>query len=377
MQAELNRFKRFVTMSADRRTGLRAPKLEKAARLADVAKAAGVSQGTVSNVFNRPQLVREEVREHVHEVARSIGYLGPDPRGRMLRAGKANAIGVATAEPLSNFFLDPFARTLMEGMAEACDAAGAGLSLVSAKNDERLAWNIESALVDGFVLLCIEGGERLVRLTRARRLPFVALALGKSDPTVSAVGTDDYAGARLAAEHLCALGHRHFAVLALEFVDDHVGWVTDAEIEGAIYSTARERRRGYFDVLQAHGVDVSTVPVWETTNDRPSTTAGLEAIFARAPAPTALLCMSDRVALFALEWLAARGLDVPGEVSVVGYDGVRESATSSPPLTTVRQPIAEIGKRAVEMILKASDTVQHEVLEVDFVVRGSTAPPKS
>jgi DNA-binding LacI/PurR family transcriptional regulator len=312
----------------------------------------------------------------VHEVAKSIGYSGPDPRGRLLRAGKVNAIGVATAEPLSNFFEDPFARTLMEGMAEACDAAGAGLSLVSAKNDERLAWNIESALVDGFVLLCIEGGERLVRLTRARRLPFVALALGKSDPTVSAVGTDDYAGARLAAEHLCALGHRRFAVLALEFVDDHVGWVTQTEIEGAIYSTARERRRGYFDVLAAHGVDVSTVPVWETVNDRASTAAGLEAIFAHGPAPTALLCMSDRIALFALEWLAAHGHDVPGDISVVGYDGVREAATSSPPLTTVSQPIAAIGKRAVEMILKATDTVQHEVLDVEFVVRGSTAPPK-
>lgn len=363
-------------MPTDRRTGLRAPQLEKAARLADVAKAAGVSQGTVSNVFNRPALVREEVREHVHEVARAIGYRGPDPKGRLLRAGKVNAIGVATAEPLRNFFEDPFARTLMAGMSEACDAAGAGLSLVSAKNDEKLAWNIESALVDGFVLLCIEGGERLVQLTRARRLPFVALALGKSDPTISAVGTDDYAGARLAAEHLCALGHRRFAVLALEFVDDHVGWVTEAEIEGAIYSTARERRQGYFDVLAAHGIDVSTVPVWETTNDAPSTHAGLEAIFAGGRAPTALLCMSDRVALYALEWLAAHGHNVPGDISVVGYDGVRESATSSPPLTTVSQPIAEIGKRAVEMILRSSDTVQHETLPVDFIVRRSTAPPK-
>jgi DNA-binding LacI/PurR family transcriptional regulator len=356
---------------------LRSTKLEKVARLADVAKAAGVSQGTVSNVFNRPELVREEVREHVREVAQSIGYGGPDPKGRLLRAGKVNAIGVATAEPLRSFFEDPFSRTLMEGMAEACDAAGAGLSLVSAKNDERLAWNIESALVDGFVLLCIEGGERLVRLTRARRLPFVALALGKTDPTVSSVGTDDYAGARLAAEHLCALGHRRFAVLALEFVDDHVGWVTEAEVEGAIYSTALDRRRGYFDVLRAHGVDVSSVPIWETANDAATTTAGLEAIFALGPMPTALLCMSDRIALYALEWLAVRGLDVPRDISVVGYDGVREAATSSPPLTTVHQPIAEIGRRAVQLILSGTDTVQREVLELEFIVRASTAPPKS
>ena len=84
----------------------------------------------------------------------------------------------------------------MRGMSEACDSAGAGLALVSAKNDERLAWNILSALVDGFVLLCIEGGERLVELTRERKLPFIALALGKPDETVSAVGIDDYQGGR-------------------------------------------------------------------------------------------------------------------------------------------------------------------------------------
>src|SRR6476620_4860800 len=135
-------------------------------KLSDVAKAAGVSQGTASNAFSRPQLVREEVRERVRAAARDLGYAGPDPKGRLLRAGKVNAVGVATAEPLSYFFEDPFARELMQGMSEACDSAGAGLALVSAKNDERLAWNIQSALVDGFVLLCIEGGERLVELTR-------------------------------------------------------------------------------------------------------------------------------------------------------------------------------------------------------------------
>jgi len=372
----LNRFKELVTISPIRRTGLRSTTVAKTARLADVAKAAGVSQGTVSNVFNRPELVREEVREHVHEVAKSIGYRGPDPKGRLLRAGKFNAIGVATAEPLRYFFEDPFAKLVMQGMSEACDAAGAGLSLVSAHNDERLAWNIESALVDGFVLLCIEGGERLVELTRARQVPFVALALGKPDPTVSAVGADDYAGARLAAEHLVTLGHRRFAVLALEFVDNHVGFVSEAEAARGIYSTSRDRLRGYFDVLGAHGVDTSSVPIWETENEKRSVVAGLEAIFAGTTPPTALLCMSDLVALHALDWLRERRLSVPGDVSVVGYDGIAEAVTSLPPLTTVTQPIIEIGRRAVEIILGGAETVQRETLPVEFTVRASTAPPK-
>jgi len=352
-------------------------KLERAARLADVAKAAGVSQGTVSNVFNRPQVVREEVREHVREVARQIGYRGPDPKGRLLRAGKVNAIGVATFEPLSYFFEDPFARTLMQGISEACDKAGAGLSLVSAQNPERLTWNVESALVDGFVLLCIEEGDRLVELTRARQLPFVALALGKPDPTISAVGSDDFAGAKLAAEHICGLGHRNIAVLALEFVDDRFGWIGPRELEGAVYSTSRDRLLGYFEVLEAHGVDTSKVPVWETLNDMATTAAGLEAVFAKGERPTALLCMSDRVALSAIEWLQARGLRVPDDVSVIGYDGIPEGETSRPKLTTVSQPIVEIGRRAVEIILDGADEVRRETLPVELIVRDSTAPSRA
>ena len=89
---------------------------EKSAKLSDVARAAGVSQGTVSNVFNRPQIVREEVRDHVHAVAKKLGYRGPDPKGRLLRAGKVNAIGIGTVEPLEYFFKDPYARGVMAGV---------------------------------------------------------------------------------------------------------------------------------------------------------------------------------------------------------------------------------------------------------------------
>lgn len=351
-------------------------KLARAARLADVAKAAGVSQGTVSNVFNRPEVVREEVREHVRAVASRIGYRGPDPKGRLLRAGKVNAIGVATFEPLSYFFEDPFARTLMQGISDACDDAGAGLSLVSAQNRERITWNVESALVDGFVLLCIEEGDRLVALTRNRQLPFVALALGKPDPTVSAVGSDDYAGAKLAAEHICGLGHRNVAVLALEFIEGRTGWIGPRERENVSFFTAPDRLRGYFEVLEAHGVDTDKVPVWETLNDMATVTEGLEAIFAKGERPTALLCMSDRVALSAIEWLEGRGLRVPQDISVIGYDGIPEGSASRPKLTTVSQPIEEIGRRAVEIILEGGDEIRRETLPVELVIRESTAALK-
>jgi DNA-binding LacI/PurR family transcriptional regulator len=344
-------------------------------RLADVAREAGVSHGTASNVFSRPEIVRDEVRERVFAAAQKLGYAGPDPKGRLLRAGKVNAIGVATAEPLSYFFDDPFARTVMSGISQACDATGAGISLVSAANQEQLAWNIQSALVDGFIVFCVEGGSRLVELTRERKLPFVTLDFAEHDETIATIGVDDVAGAGIAARHLAKLGHRRFAVLALPTIEAGYGPTTLERAQNAIYSGTRDRIRGYFEELAAHGIDVTAVPIYETENDEASTRAGMEHLFASTELPTAILAMSDRMALTALEWLRERGIDVPGEVSVVGFDGVPESALSVPPLTTVAQPIVEIGRRAVRSILDFDGTPRREILDIEFVVRGSTAPP--
>lgn len=344
-------------------------------RLADIAKAAGVSHGTASNVFSRPEIVREEVRERVKAAAEAMGYGGPDPKGRLLRAGKVNAIGVATAEPLSYFFDDPFARVMMAGISQACDATGAGISLVSAANNEQLAWNIQSALVDGFIVFCIEGGSRLVELARERKLPFVALDLDSEDGSVAAIGVDNIAGAGMAARHLTDLGHRRFAVLALPFVDGRTGLISPEELRAAAYAGTRDRLTGYFRELSRVGIDTSTVPVYETANDAASTKAGLETIFASGEPPTAILAMSDRMALATLEWLSARNLNVPGDVSVVGFDGVPEGAVSEPPLTTIAQPIAEIGRMAVKAILESDGQVRRQQLPVELIVRGSSAPP--
>jgi DNA-binding LacI/PurR family transcriptional regulator len=346
-------------------------------KLSDVAKAAGVSQGTASNAFNRPEIVRLEVREKVEAAARALGYAGPDPKGRLLRAGKVNAIGVATTDSLDYFFTDPYARAMMTAISAACDVRGAGISLVSAASDEKLAWNIQSAIVDGFILFCIEGGERLVELSRERRLPFVALQLAAPDETISVIGIDEFESARIAARHIGSLGHRDVAIVSLDVVEDHVGPVTPAEVDAAFYSGTRDRIRGYWAGLAEFGVDAADVPVFETQNSPGTVAAALEHLYAGDRAPTALLCMSDRAALIALDWLRARGLAVPGDVSVIGFDGVPEGAVSEPPLTTIAQPIAEIGRRAAELILDGIESPQRERVDVELVVRASTAPPKA
>lgn len=349
---------------------------ERTVRLIDVAEAAGVSRGTASNVFNRPHLVRAELRERVMAAAETMGYRGPDPKGRLLRAGKVNAIGVVTAEPLSYFFDDPFARVLMSGISEGCDAAGAGIALVSAVNERKFAWNVRSAVVDGFILFCIEAGPRLVELTRERQLPFVALELGIDDPTISAVGVDNFAGAAVAARHLGELGHRRVAILSIPFVDDRYGPVSLAQVRAAVYSDARDRVDGYLAGLRAFGIDAAGVPIMETQNEPVSVHAALEHLFGTGTPPTAILAMSDRIALLALDWLQARGIAVPEDVSLIGFDGVPDAALARPGLTTIAQPIAEMGRRAVGMILDGGGQIRRETLPVALVPRASTAPPR-
>ena len=348
---------------------------EKSATLAHVARAANVSKGTASNVFNRPDIVREEVRERVLAAAKAIGYHGPDPKGRLLSAGKVNAIGVATAEPLAYFFEDPYARVLMTGITEECDARGAGISLVSSANDEDLAWNVRNAVVDGFILFCLESADRLIVASRERQLPFVALAFGHRDETIPVIGIDNIAGARAAAAHLAELGHRRFAILTMEFTEGNFGPATQERIEAANYWDSRDRVTGYRQALAAHGIDPLSAPVFETRSDRETVSAGLEYVFSLSPAPTAILAESDIIAFLAIDWLRERGLRVPEDVSIVGFDGVPETARSNPPLTTIEQPIAEIGRRAVRAILDGQGNTVRETLGVKLVVRESTAPP--
>jgi DNA-binding LacI/PurR family transcriptional regulator len=344
-------------------------------KLRDVAQAAGVSQGTASNVFNRPEVVRPEVRERVHEAASKLGYAGPSLTGRLLRAGKVNAIGVATAEPLTYFFEDQWARAMMAALSAECDRRGAGLSLVSMVNRQRPAWNIGSALVDGLVLLCAEEGRALIGETEKRELPFVALGLEESLGDTPGIGIDNRGGAEAAARHIADLGHRRVAILGIgEHGDNRL--LSPDEVLLTPYLTVRDRAIGYWQGLESVGLKRDVVPYADSTGEQESVWAAMELLFGKGDGPTALLAMSDRAALAAMAWLTSRGLTVPGDVSVVGFDGVPEGAESFPGLTTVQQPFEELANRAVASILDGEAIGDWPILPLPLVVRASTGPAK-
>lgn len=343
------------------------------AKLADVARAAGVSQGTASNVFNRPGIVRPEVRARVEASARRLGYAGPDPKGRLLRAGKVNAIGFVMADRMAYAFHDPFMRLVLAGIAEECDLRGAGLALVSASQEDA-AWRLQTAVLDGFIVHCLKVGDDLIALARERNLPFVAIDL-HAGPGTSSVLVDDRRGAVLAARHLVELGHRRIALLSLETCSVACfGRIDAGRLRAAEYRALRERAAGYAEGLAEQGIDLDRIPIVEVPNERQSATRYADELLSASPETTAILAMSDVLAMAAVDAARARGLRVPQDLSVVGFDDVSEAAAFDPPLTTVAQPIVEKGRLAARLILEPG-LPRTESLPVKLVVRGSTAPP--
>lgn len=340
----------------------------------DVARAAGVSQGTASNVFNRPALVRPEVRERVEEAARELGYSGPDPKGRLLRAGKFNAIGVVPpgAFGITSPFLGGYCSQFSAGVAEVCDEMGAALTLISGIDDAKVA-GIRNALVDGFILHNIED-VAFVEPARRRKLPFVAMDID-GDADTNTVRIDDRGGARLAAEHLVKLGHRHFVIVSVLRENRpgpifHAAGDTDHRLVGG-FPHDRDRLAGYADVLEKAGISMNDVPIIETRGS-----GEVAAVFEKAPEATAALAMSDTQALWILSEARRRNIHVPRDLSVVGFDDASEAALADPPLTTVVQPSVEKGRVAARILFEGGPP-QHVVLPVKLIVRGSTAPPPS
>ena len=346
----------------------------KSPTLSDVGKAAGVSRGTVSNVFNHPELVRSGVRERVMSAAQQLAYDGPDPRGRVLRGGKFNAIGFLPPGdyPISAMIKSPYLRQLLLGVSLACDEAGATLSLVNGTSDTRTT-TIRNALVDGFIL-GHSADIDLITSAQRRRVPFVILE-SEAGADINSIRIDGRSGALMAVRHLVSLGHRRFAILSIRRSFGppivHIPG-RDEHMVSAGFQLDHERLDGFAQGLAEVDLSIDDVAIIETIPGDPSAGA---VVFDRVPEATAILTMSDWQAMTVLEEAVQRGITVPDDVSVVGFDGTAKSASTVPPLTTVAQDIVAKGRLAAQMVI-ADGPPEQVVLPVQLVVRGSTARPR-
>jgi DNA-binding LacI/PurR family transcriptional regulator len=341
------------------------------ATLVDVARAAEVSRSTVSNVFAHPERVRKEVRAHVEAKARELGYLGPDPKGRILRAGKINAIGVippakwGVADSLRNPVFDQ----LLQGIGEVCDEVGASLLIMP---DRTGSGGVSNALVDGFIFGRIEQVQD-IDAARLRRLPFVVMDID-AGPDISSVRADSRGGGYSAARHLTNLGHRRFGILS--FLRDlgpprYFAPGRHREPEAAGMATDQEKYRGYADALAEVGIDIGDVPMVQA---HPWETDAARLMLDMAPEATAILSMSVMQGIAVVEEAQRRSIVVPRDLSVVGFNDIPAAAKITPPLTTVDGMGAEKGRIAAQIVLSGSHVV-HEMLPTRLVIRSSTAAP--
>lgn len=344
--------------------------------LALLAEELGVSRSTVSNAYNRPDQLSLELRRHVLATARRLGYAGPDPAARALSRGSSGAIGLIFTEELSFAFSDPAAVLVLQGLASACQEAGVGLLLLPVTAGRTADVSVvNGAAVDGLAIYSMPDDDPLVEAAVERRLPTVFI----DQPRLVGlpfVGVDDRRATRTEMEHLLALGHRRFGLIAYKLGPDPLdASVTAARLETSPYRLTQQRAAGYVDALEGAGLGWESVRIEERSAMTPA--AGYDAAAALLetdPRPTAILTDGDQLAIGALKAASDAGVSVPGQLSVVGLDDIPAAVTQIPPLTTVRQPFFEKGLMAGRLLLDRGtrDEVREELLPVEFVVRGST-----
>jgi DNA-binding LacI/PurR family transcriptional regulator len=324
--------------------------------LTEIAQRVGVSAQTVSNAYNRPRKLSPALRERILATARELGYGGPDAAARSLRRGRAGAIGLILGEALPYAFDDPGAVQFLGGLATGCAAGGVGLQLVPAVGEPDDEARIRDAVVDGFVLWSLPDGDPLIRIVLERELAAVAIGSPLLD-SVPFIGLDDRAAARAAAQHLLDRGHQRVGVIALPLTPTRRdGLISPRDIEVATQRVSRERMAGYVDALAAAQVDWSDIAAHEVAvNTREHGRRAARHILTATSPPTAILAMSDELALGALAAARAAGLKIPRDLAVIGWDDTRDSRLASPTLTTIHQDLREQGMRAADLLLSRAE----------------------
>lgn len=306
----------------------------------EVARRAGVSIATVSYVLNESAPISEETRARVMAAAAELGYR-PSALARSLRVRQSHTIGYSWHHvPRDHWhpILDPF----LYSMAQAAEAQGYHI-LTFAQPADGDPWRPYQELmltgrVDGFILSETNRDDPRIRYLLDHDFPFVAFGRANEEWDFPYVDVDNAAGTRMAVKHLVELAHRRIAVIA---------WPEDS-------LTGSYRLQGYLEGMATAGLPVGPAWVVRTENSEAAGRQAMQMLLALPPdrRPTAVVTMSDLMAIGAMNALYEAGLQPGRDVSVVGFDDVPMAQYLRPPLTTLRQPIAEVGARVVEMLLR-------------------------
>lgn len=320
------------------------PGAERAVTLADVARRAGVATSTASLVFSGRGPVASETRAKVAQAASELGYSGPDPRAAQLRTGRTRVVGVSYEGSLSGAFEDPFQVALLGGLSEVLDSEGYGLLLLpeTPGGESQLASHSMDAVL---FALCGRPTHADLDALVSRGLPLLGTG-APDDPRVVHLITDDRAATASLVEHLRGLGHTRIGHVTMPTsADGSPGLAAASEVYNAPYADTRERARGFLD---AGGSPDLIAVAADLTLASGVDAAGL--LLEASEPPTAIVCQSDLLALGAIRAAEVRGLTVPSELSVAGFDGI-EVPWLAGTLTTADQRPAEKGRQLGRMLL--------------------------
>jgi LacI family transcriptional regulator len=328
--------------------------------VAQVAEEAGVSAMTVSNVLNGRAGASEETRRRVLGAAERLGYQ-PNLSARNLKGGRTGLVGVMTLDLTGQYGLE-----IVRGIADelACDEREMLISATyqdAVRERERVEF-LARGLVDGVLMVAPVLEDGTMELLRRKNLPCVVIDPRRLDVPLPRVTVDNYGGMRQGTQHLLDLGHTRIAYLR---------GIADLESSAVRY-------QGFRDALRLAGADAGESMVAESDFSYTQSFRVASAMIA-GHRPTALVAGGDLIAFGAVDAARACGLRVPGEFSVVGFDDLPQAAQMFPALTTVRQPLHEMGKIAARMLLSLLDgrplLLQNMQIPTELIVRGTTAPP--
>lgn len=353
--------------------------------LADVASAAGVSVSTASLAFSGAGPIAAATRDRVLAAAADLAYAGPNPLGQQLRSGRSGIVGAIFGDRLRRSFRDPVSIQMLDGLAQALGAHGAGLLLLAAEAGTVPPLVERAAMDAAVVVLCHEPADQLIATLARRGIPTVVVegALGtEGEETgippgarIANVRIDDRRGTERLVRALRALGHERFGLVSLPLGHDR----QLAELDPVRYPVAgflatRSRLAGVADAGVVPEVVIET-PGSLIEHGR----AAGHRILSRPDPPTAIVAQSDLLAAGVLLAARERGLRVPDDVSIAGFDGIDLPWLAPDVLTTVRQPLAEKGRLSGEAAISliAGETVPDVVLPVTFHQGTTTGPPPS
>jgi len=329
--------------------------------LEDIAEKAGVSRSTVSRVINGHKNISDGVRQRVLEVVKETGYR-PNAAARTLASQQSHMIGLVLPHSVSLLFSDPYYPQLLRGISQACNQHDYTLAffLVSSKEDEKkiLTRVPNKSLLDGVLIQSGHHGDQgIIGQMIDADMPQVVIGRPFRSDNVSYVDVDNVRGAYYAVAHLVRLGYHRIAT-----------------ITGPLESTVGlDRREGYMQALVERGIDIHQDLIVEGDFTELSGYYAMESLLKQQP--KAVFAASDAMAIGAIRAIQDNGLDVPNDIAVIGFDDNHLSTLADVELSTIRQPVIEIGRKAVELLLdlieNGTQPPRHMILDSKLIIRAT------